>query len=115
MDILKKSNLAMILLFSFSFMLYAREDIYEKLVGELNKYAVVYDGYSETNYPVLSGNTAMGGLMDPLGRGIYNIEVNDLFLGEDRRVFGPGMMLGMAQFSGRKPESCRQTYCLESG
>jgi hypothetical protein len=96
-------------------MLHASEDIYGKLAGELGKYAVVYDKYSETNYPVLSGNTVIGGLMDPLGRGIYNIEMNDLFLGEDQRVFGPGMMLGMAQFSGRKPESYRQAYCLESG
>ncbi|MDR1338589.1 MAG: hypothetical protein LBK58_00785, partial [Prevotellaceae bacterium] len=115
MDILRKSNMAVILIFGIGVMLHAEEDIYEKLAGELSKYAIVYDGYSETNYPVLSGNTAMGGLMDPLGRGIYNIEVNDLFLGEDRRVFGPGMMLGMSQFSGRKPESCRQTYSLESG
>ena len=59
------------------FMLRAEDDIYRKLSAELNKYAVVYDKYDEINYPILSGNTAMGGLMDPLGRGIYNIEAND--------------------------------------
>jgi hypothetical protein len=53
--------------------------------------------------------------MDPLGRGIYNIEVNDLFIAPDMRVFGPGMMLDMAQFSGRNPESYRQSYSLENG
>jgi hypothetical protein len=93
----------------------ANENAREKLVAELKKYAVVYGSYDETNYPVLSGNTAMGGLLDPLGRGIYNIEVNGLFLAPDRRVFGPGMMLGIAQFSGHRPERYRQEYSLENG
>jgi hypothetical protein len=115
MKTLKTAGLTALLLLHSGFVLHAEEDIYEKLAGELNKYAVVYDEYSETNYPVLSGNTSAGGLMDPLGRGIYNIEMNDLFLGENRRVFGPGMMLDMVQFSGRRPESYRQTYSLENG
>jgi hypothetical protein len=115
MNTFKKSNLAIFLLLNFSVMLHAKEDIYEKLVNELNKYAVVYEGYNETNYPVLSGNTSIGGLMDPLGRGIYNIEVNDLFINDNGRVFGPGMMIDMMQFSGYKPESYRQVYNLETG
>jgi hypothetical protein len=97
------------------FMLRAEDDIYEKLTVELNKYAVVYDEYDETSYPILSGNTAMGGLMDPLGRGVYNIEVNDLYLGEAQRVYGPGMMLDILSFAGRTPESYRQVYNLENG
>jgi hypothetical protein len=92
-----------------------KEGIYGKLFGELKKYAVAYDTFNVTNYPVLSGNTAIGGLMDPLGRGVYNIEVNDLFLASDRRIFGPGMMLDIAQFSGCKPESYCQRYNLENG
>jgi hypothetical protein len=112
---LKKVISAIFFLPCMNIMLYANDDIYEKLTGELNKYAVVYDKYSETNYPILSGNTSIGGLMDPLGRGIYNIEMNDLYLGEDRRVFGPGMMLDIMQFSGRKPESYSQSYNLENG
>ncbi|MDR1170273.1 MAG: hypothetical protein LBK97_05515, partial [Prevotellaceae bacterium] len=113
--ILKKVILAVIFMPFAGVMLYANDDIYEKLAGELNKYAVVYNEYSGTNYPVLSGNTAMGGLMDPLGRGIYNIEMNDLFLGEDGRVFGPGMMIDIMQFAGRNPESYNQSYSLENG
>ena len=97
------------------FMLRAEDDIYEKLTVELNKYAVVYDEYDETSYPILSGNTAMGGLMDPLGRGVYNIEVNDLYLGEAQRVYGPGMMLDILSFAGRAPESYLQVYNLENG
>ena len=104
----------MLMLFA-GFMLRAEDDIYRKLSAELNKYAVVYDKYNETNYPVLSGNTAMGGLMDPLGRGIYNIEANDLYLAEKQRTYGPGMMLDILQLSGRSPESCRQVYNLENG
>lgn len=111
----KKKIFTAVLLLPFSFVLHAKETIYEKLIGELNKYAVIYDSYNNTNYPILSGNASIGGLMDPLGRGIYNIEVNDLYLNEEGRVFGPGMMLDIMQFSGYRPESCRQEYSLENG
>ncbi|MDR1594841.1 MAG: hypothetical protein LBS43_10240, partial [Prevotellaceae bacterium] len=116
MKVLKNTILTAILLFcNMGVTLQAKDGIYTKLTGELNKYAVVYEEFNGTNYPVLSGNTSIGGLMDPLGRGIYNIEINDLFLAPSRRVFGPGMMLDMAQFSGRNPESYRQIYNLENG
>ncbi|KAA6330291.1 hypothetical protein EZS27_020985, partial [termite gut metagenome] len=96
-------------------MLYAGDSVYGKLSAELQKYAVVYDGYNDTNYPILSGNTAIGGLLDPLGRGVYNIEVNDLYLNNLERVSGPGMMLNIVQFAGLQPASYRQSYNLENG
>ncbi|GHV30541.1 hypothetical protein FACS1894177_03310 [Bacteroidia bacterium] len=89
--------------------------VYKKLFAELGKYAVVYDKYNDANYPILSGNAAIGGLMDPLGRGVYNIEVNDLYLNEKERCIGPGMMLYIAQFAGLQPKEYRQSYNLENG
>ncbi|MDR3235514.1 MAG: hypothetical protein LBT48_02160 [Prevotellaceae bacterium] len=88
---------------------------FEKLSAQLKKYAVVYDSYQHANYPVLTGNTAIGGLADPLGRGVYNIEMNELYLNEKDRLTGPGMMLKIAQFSGLTPASYRQFYNLENG
>ncbi|GHT74891.1 hypothetical protein FACS189456_6630 [Bacteroidia bacterium] len=89
--------------------------VYKKLFAELEKYTVVYDKYNDINYPILSGNAAIGGLMDPLGRGVYNIEVNDLYLNEQERCIGPGMMLNMPQFAGLQPTEYRQSYNLENG
>jgi hypothetical protein len=113
--ILKKVLLILVLLFTFGTAIQAKDNGYEKLFNELKKYAVVYDKFNGTNYPVLSGNAAIGGLMDPLGRGVYNIEMNDLFLAPEKRLFGPGMMLVIAQFAGLVPESCRQSYSIETG
>ena len=104
-----------ILLFCANWMLYAQSPAYQKLAGELKKYAVVYDQYSGKNFPVLSGNTEIGGLTDPLGRGVYNIEINDLFLNKRERVTGPGMILKIAAFSGLAPQEYRQAYDLENG
>ncbi|MDR1746023.1 MAG: hypothetical protein LBR49_01960, partial [Tannerella sp.] len=95
-----------------SFKAFAADDVYEKLFAELRKYAVVRGEYRDSDFPVLTGNMAMGGLTDPLGRGIYNIEVNDLYLNEKGRVIGPGMMLKMMQFAGRSPQAYSQKYDL---
>ena len=89
--------------------------VYEKLFPELDRYAIVYEHYSETNFPVMSGNAAIGGLFDPLGRGVCNIEMNDLYLDEAARVIGPGMMLKMAQFVGLRPTAYQQRYDLKTG
>jgi hypothetical protein len=113
--IFRKSFPTLVLLFACGAAVQAKDSVYDRLFGELKKYAVVYDRFNAANYPILSGNTAIGGLMDPLGRGVYNIEVNDFFIAPDKRVFGPGMMLVIAQFAGLVPESCRQTYSLETG
>jgi hypothetical protein len=112
---LKKILSTLVLLFTFDTAIQAKDNVYEKLFDELKKYAVVYDKFNGTNYPVLSGNAAIGGLTDPLGRGVYNIEMNDLFLAPEKRLFGPGMMLVIAQFAGLVPESYRQIYSLETG
>ena len=104
-----------IILFTATGTLFAQNTVYQKLAGELKKYAVTYDRYTGKNFPVLSGNTEMGGLTDPLGRGVYNIEINDLYLNNRDRVMGPGMMLKIASFSGLAPQSYRQVYNLETG
>jgi hypothetical protein len=91
------------------------DDVDGKLFAELKKYAIVHDRYQNTNLPVLTGNAVIGGLTDPLGRGVYNIEVNDFYLNETDRVIGAGMMLQIAQFSGLQPEMYRQEYDLENG
>jgi hypothetical protein len=95
--------------------LYADNGVYDKLFAELKKYAIVRDKYNDTDIPILTGNVAMGGLTDPLGRGMYNIEMNDLYLNEKDRAVGPGMMLKIAQFSGLYPTAYRQSYDLETG
>jgi hypothetical protein len=114
MQLNKMIRLSLLLLF-LPAMLYAEDSVYEKLAVQLQKYDVVYDGYKDTHYPILSGNAAIGGLTDPLGRGIYNIEVNDLYLNETGRTIGPGMMLNIVQFAGLQPVSYRQSYHLENG
>jgi hypothetical protein len=113
-------KIARIFVFSFLFFggycnSYASNDVYDKLFAELKKYAIVRDHYSDTDLPILTGNTAMGGLTDPLGRGLYNIEMNDLYLNNTDRIAGPGMMLKMAKFSGLLPDAYRQSYDLETG
>jgi hypothetical protein len=99
----------------FTGSMYASDGVYDKLFAELKKYTIVHDRYQNSNFPILTGNAVMGGLTDPLGRGIYNIEMNDLFLTEDARSIGPGMMLKIVQFSGLQPEAYRQSYDLETG
>ncbi|MDR1372676.1 MAG: hypothetical protein LBJ17_06075 [Dysgonamonadaceae bacterium] len=103
------------ILIYFSATISANGDIYSKLFSELEKYSVVYEQYSNTNLPVMSGNMEMGGLLDPLGRGVANIEINDLYLNREGRVAGPGMMLKMAQFAGLRPVKYSQKYDLKTG
>ena len=93
----------------------AGNDVYEKLFSRLDRYAIVFDRYSNTNLPVMSGNAETGGLFDPLGRGVCNIEMNDLYLDESGRIIGPGMMLKMAQFAGLQPTAYHQRYDLKTG
>jgi hypothetical protein len=112
---IKKIFSTIVFLFVFCTTIQAEDSAYEALFNELRKYSIVYDRFNGTNYPVLSGNASIGGLMDPLGRGVYNIESNDFFIAPDKRLFGPGMMIIIAQFSGLVPESYRQTYSLETG
>ena len=103
------------LLFVANLSVFAQDEVYRKLAAELKKYEIVYDGYRSNNYPVLSGNTEIGGLTDPLGRGVYNIEVNDLFLNKKDRIVGPGMFLRITAFAGLSPQTYRQSYNLENG
>jgi hypothetical protein len=63
----------------------------------------------------MSGNGRMGGLLDPLGRGVCNIEVADFFVCPEGRVLGPGMMLNFAQFAGLRPDRFAQKYDLVNG
>jgi hypothetical protein len=93
----------------------AGDDVYGKLFAELKKYAIVREKYSNADLPVLTGNAVMGGLTDPLGRGVCNIEMNDLYLNEEARVVGPGMMLKMSRFVGEQPSDYFQKYDLETG
>ncbi|MDR1561586.1 MAG: hypothetical protein LBS54_00670 [Dysgonamonadaceae bacterium] len=95
--------------------LYATGDVYEKLFCELRKYPVVFDAYSEDNFPLMSGNSKMGGLLDPLGRGVANIEMADLYLDDTGRILGPGLMLKPVRFTGYKPDEYCQSYDLETG
>jgi len=112
---MKKLLCLVLPLFCLCCRLYAEEDVYQKLFDELAKYPVVYNTYSETNFPVMSGNGSIGGLLDPLGRGVCNIEMNDLFLDASSRIVGAGMMLKFARFAGLKPDKYNQHYDLRSG
>jgi len=87
----------------------------QKLMDELRKYPVVYNTWQKSNMPILTGNTEMGGLTDPLGRGIYNIDMANLWLSSSRRSVGAGMMLKIAQFSGVQPAFYKQEYDLTTG
>ena len=112
---MKKIRFILFLLLLSPVFVFSQNTVYRKLVEELKKYEIVYDAYSTTNYPVLSGNTEIGGLTDPLGRGVYNIEINDLFLNKKDRIVGPGMFLRIAAFAGLSPQTYRQNYNLENG
>lgn len=111
---MRHTTVIILLLLANTFV-FARDEVYRKLSGELKKYAIVYNKYSDENFPILTGNTEMGGLTDPLGRGVYNIEINDLYLNNKDRVTGPGMMLKIAAFSGSAPQEYTQEYNLENG
>ena len=87
----------------------------EKLMKELNRYSIVYDEYRQDNMPILMGNTEMGGLADPLGRGIFNIEMANLWDNPFKRSLGSGMMLKIAQFAGLRPIFYEQKYSLSDG
>jgi hypothetical protein len=90
-------------------------DVYGKLFERLDRYGIVSEGYSEWNFPIMSGNGEMGGLMDPLGRGVANIELTGLYLNEVGRVIGPGLMVRPVGFAGLRPVVYRQVYDLRSG
>jgi hypothetical protein len=111
----KRLKLILFLLFLSHFSVFAQNEVYQKLAAELKKYEIVYSSYSANNYPVLSGNAEIGALTDPLGRGAYNIEINDLYLNKKDRIVGPGMFLQIAAFAGLLPQTYRQNYNLENG
>jgi len=98
-----------------SISVFSENDAYQKLFSELDRYEIVYDQYSANNFPVLSGNAEIGGLTDPLGRGVCNIEINDFYLNEEGRIAGPGFMVKPVQFAGLSPESFSQRYSLRNG
>ncbi|MDR0543357.1 MAG: hypothetical protein LBH19_14260 [Dysgonamonadaceae bacterium] len=110
-----KNTIITLLFLITAFSLFAENAVYQKLYAELDKYAVVYNEFNGVNFPVMSGNTEMGGLLDPLGRGVFNIEMNDLYLNCKDRITGAGMMLKIPRFSGLQPQKYKQYYDLKNG
>jgi len=52
---------------------------FERLLAELDKHEAYYHSYRNDNMPILMDNTEMGGLADPLGLGLYETWVSDLW------------------------------------
>lgn len=83
--------------------------------SQLQKYSPSYTTYDASRLPFLMGNQEMGGLADPLGRGFFEIWLNDLWKSPTERMGLQGLMLESPQIINKTPVSYRQQLDISNG
>lgn len=87
----------------------------ERLVSELEHYSINRNEYSTDLIPLLMGNTEIGGLVDPLGRGFYQLAATDAWRDSTGRSSVPGLMLKFIGLGNEKPSTYHQHLDLVNG
>jgi hypothetical protein len=88
---------------------------YEKLMVQLNKYKIHFDTYKRDNIPLLMGNSEIGGLADPLGKGFYETWGNSFWWDSITRKPMPGLMLRFPAYEKLTPSKLEQNLSLNDG